>query len=132
MIAPQLIDTFLGHVFSGAMDEAMELVTDDATFVSTRADAHFSNPLHGTFLGRDGARAFFAGFSQLLVPGDFKVQGKFGDSEHSAHYGTLLHHARTTGKPFASDWALICKLRGGKIASYHFYEDSEALALAIQ
>lgn len=131
MIATQLVDTFLGHVFSGAMDEAMKLVGDDATFVSTRTEAHPSNPLHGTFRGRDGALAFFALFSQVLIPGDFQVYGRFGDSEHCAHYGTLLHHVRATGRPFASDWALICKLRGGKIASYHFYEDSEALAEAL-
>jgi ketosteroid isomerase-like protein len=47
-------------------------------------------------------------------------------------YGRLKHIARATGRPFASDWALVMKFdEAGKLALYHFYEDTAALEWAL-
>lgn len=132
MTAPTIIQTFLGHIFTGEMDKALTMVAADARFISTNPAPNSANPLHGTFVGIEGAKAFFGGFVDILEPGDFEVTASFGDAEHAASYGTLRHKVRRTGKDFVSDWALICQVKDGQIGLYHFYEDTEALTNAMK
>lgn len=132
MPATAIVQTFLSRIFSGEMDQALALVDPEARFVSTNPQANPANPLHGTFIGVDGAKQFFDGFTELLEPGEFQVTASFGDTEHAAFYGTLRHTVRKTGKPFASDWALICTVKNGRITLYHFYEDTGALLHAMR
>ena len=68
---------------------------------------------------------------EMLAPGAFTIEAAFGEGPHAALHGTLRHTSRQTGKPFASDWALVCEVRGGRIVLYHFFEDTEALREAI-
>ncbi|MBT2134492.1 nuclear transport factor 2 family protein [Croceibacterium sp. LX-88] len=131
MTAAALVQAFLGNIFAGKMDEALSMVDPQAVFVSGNPRPNPSNPLHGTFVGQDGARDFFGGFGSLLEPGDFNVTAAFGDDHHAALYGTLRHKSRETGREFASDWALICQVRDERLVLYHFYEDTEALRAAI-
>ena len=130
--AVELTQAFLGAVFSGAMETAMALTAPDAVFVSTNPRSNPANPMHGTFVGHDGAAAFFGSFAEMLEPGDFEITAAFGDDTHAALYGTLAHTVRRTGKPFVSDWALITRVEDGKLTLYHFYEDTEALAEAMR
>ena len=125
------VQDFLGKIFAGKLDEALTLVDPSACFISTRPQPNSRNPLHGTFVGQEGARAFFGGFGALLEPHDFNVESSFQEGEHAALYGTLRHKSRQTGKDFVSDWALICKVKEGRITLYHFYEDTEALQDAL-
>ncbi|QRM33133.1 nuclear transport factor 2 family protein [Microvirga sp. VF16] len=131
MSTQTIIQTFLQHIFSGATDQALALVDPEARFISTRPVPNPNNPLHGTFVGIEGARRFFSGFGELLEPGEFNIEASFAEGEHAAMYGTLRHRSRTTGKPFPSDWALICRVKDGRIVLYHFYEDTEALRDAL-
>lgn len=130
--AVEITQAFLGAIFSGAMEAAMALTAPSAVFVSTNPRSNADNRMHGTFIGPDGAAAFFAGFGETLEPGDFEVISAFGDDTHAALYGTLAHTVRATGKPFVSDWALITEIKDGKLTLYHFYEDTEALAKAMK
>ena len=130
--AIEVTQAFLAAIFSGAMEAAMTLIAPDAVFVSTNPRNNPGNPMHGTFTGHDAAAAFFAGFAEVLEPGDFNAIAAFGDESHAALYGTLRHTVRATGRPFVSDWALITRIEDGKIALYHFYEDTEALTEAMR
>lgn len=130
--AVEITQAFLGAIFSGAMETAMALTAPDAVFISTNPRSNPANPMHGTFVGHDGAAAFFGGFAEVLEPGDFNVTAVFGDDSHAALYGTLAHRVRATGKPFLSDWALITTVKDGKLTLYHFYEDTEALVAAMK
>ena len=132
MSALSTLETFLGHIFTGEMAEALSLVADDAKFISANPRPNPANKLHGTFVGVKGAQDFFAGFLEVLEPGEFNVEDKFGEGSHAAMYGTLRHTVRSTGKPFISNWALIGNVEGGKLTLYHFYEDSEALSIAMR
>jgi ketosteroid isomerase-like protein len=131
MSTTEIVQAFLGHIFSGAMDQALGLVDPQARFIPGNPNPNPNNPLHGTFIGIEGARQFFGGFGELLEPGEFKIDASFGEGDHAALYGTLHHKSRKTGKDFASDWALICRLKDERIVLYHFYEDTEALREAI-
>ncbi|MCG8708425.1 nuclear transport factor 2 family protein [Brenneria sp. 4F2] len=126
MTTLNIVQDFLGHIFSGEMDQALALVDPCARFISTRPVPNPHNPLHGTFIGTEGVKRFFSGFAELLEPGEFNVNASFADGEHAALYGTLRDKSRQTGREFISDWALICKVQKGRITLYHIYEDTEA------
>jgi uncharacterized protein len=46
--------------------------------------------------------------------------------------GHFRHHILSTGKTFASDFAVICSVRDGKVSANNFIEDSYALWKAFQ
>lgn len=127
----QTVQTFLDHIFSGRMPEALALVADDATFIPSRPQASSKVPLYGTYHGPEGAAQVFSTFATVLKPEQFEVEAAFGDGEHAALHGKLKHHSVATGKPFVSDWALVCRVNRGKIALYHFFEDTAALEAAL-
>ncbi|EGY51441.1 hypothetical protein HMPREF9371_2350 [Neisseria shayeganii 871] len=123
---------FLGDVFSGNLDAALTRCADDVVFISTRPDASDTVAAYGTFVGKAGAARFFGIFGETLQAGEFNTHAVFGSGHHVAMYGQLKHTARITGRPFASDWALIMRFNDdGKLALYHFYEDTARLEWAL-
>ncbi|MGL5011378.1 MAG: nuclear transport factor 2 family protein [Paracoccaceae bacterium] len=132
MTAITLTEAFLGHIFAGRMEEAMALVAPEARFVGARPEFSADNPLFGTYIGPDGAKAFFAAFAAVIEPGDFKIEARFGADGFACFFGTLRHIVRATGRPFASDWALVTRIEVGQLTLYHFYEDTAALSDAMQ
>ena len=66
MNATSTVQTLLNHIFSGAMDQALGMIDPGAQFISTNPHSNPANPLHGTFVGIDGAKQFFSGFGDLL------------------------------------------------------------------
>ncbi|KMK64546.1 nuclear transport factor 2 family protein [Puniceibacterium sp. IMCC21224] len=131
MKTTETIDTFLANILTGKADEAFAMVHEDAVFIGSNPRGNPNNPLHGTFKGVEGAKTFFANFVAVIEPGQFSIEGKFGEGDHATMYGTLAHTVRATGKPFVSDWAVVGRVKEGKVSLYHFYEDSEALAEAL-
>ncbi|QTD44253.1 nuclear transport factor 2 family protein [Ottowia testudinis] len=114
--ALRIVQNFLEHLFAGRLPQALTLVSPGARFVSARgAQAPETLPLKGTFMGPAGAQRFFELFGEMLEPGEFHIDGSFGQGAQVALYGRLRHIGRATGKPFATDWALICEVRHGLI-----------------
>ncbi len=122
---------FLDNVFSGKMEDALSMVHRNAKIIPSRSEAGNRNPLYGSYEGPEGMRDMFTTFGELLEPENFDVEDSFFEGEHAAMYGKLIHRSRQTDKKFASDWALICRVKEEKIVFYHFYEDTAALEEAI-
>lgn len=125
-------EQFLSNVFTGELDAALAACADDVVFISTRPDASERVAAYGSHVGHEGARRFFQIFADTLEPGEFEVQATIAQGAHVVMYGRLKHTARATGRPFASDWALIMRFNDdGRLALYHFYEDTAALEWAL-
>ncbi len=131
MNALNTVKQFLANVFAGEMEEALSVIHTDAKIIPSRPEAGSRNPMYGCYIGPEGMQRMFTTFGELLEPGSFDIESSFAEGEHVALYGKLKHHSRNTGKDFASDWALICKVINGQIVFYHFYEDTAALEAAI-
>lgn len=129
--ALQTVERFLDHIFRGETAQAMALVAPQAVFVGARPEGHARIAFQGRFTGPEGAQRFFTAFGEALEPGEFEITGRFGEGEHAALYGRLRHRSRATGRDFASDWALVCRVREGQLHFYHFYEDTAALEIAL-
>ncbi|MFV0385533.1 nuclear transport factor 2 family protein [Paracoccus sp. (in: a-proteobacteria)] len=132
MNAVTLTEKFLGHVFAGEMDQALAMVAPDAHLIGSRPEPSSDNPIFGTHIGPNGARAFFTAFGEVIEPGEFNITDKFGTDTQACLYGQFRHKVRATGRPFPSDWALVTQVSSGKLVLYHFYEDTAALAEAMQ
>ena len=60
----------------------------------------------------------------------FSVDHIVGEGNVAFASGKFTHQVKSTGKPYASDWSLMCVIQDGKILEYHFYEDSASFVLA--
>ncbi len=123
---------FFADVFAGKLPEALAACAEDVAFISTRPEASERVRAYGTHRGHAGASTFFRIFGETLEPGAFEVHDTIAQGQHVVMYGRLKHTARATGRPFASDWALVMKFDdAGKLSLYHFYEDTAALEWAL-
>jgi ketosteroid isomerase-like protein len=80
--------------------------------------------------GHDGVRQFF---DTLLA--DFEVleivdRKTLVDGDSAAVFGNFRYRNRWTGKIVDSDFAIEILVREGKIARFHFYENTYAVAAA--
>lgn len=67
--------------------------------------------------------------SELAVVGS-TPGATFEAGENVFVSGSFRYEARATGKVVESDWAVHATVRDGRIHSFHFYEDSHAVASA--
>ena len=90
------------------MEAALALVDPEAEFIAVRPEPSPELALYGTYSGHDGVRRYFARLAEAFEP----------------------QKVRATGRPFDSAWAVVCRLKGGRIAHYRFFEDTAALHTA--
>lgn len=123
---------FLSDIFAGKLPDALAACAEDVVFIGTRPEPSEKVRAYGRYQGHAGAAAFFQTFGETLAPGQFDIHATIAQGQHVVMYGRLQHTARATGRPFASDWALVMKFdEAGKLALYHFYEDTAALEWAL-
>lgn len=131
MPALETLKQFLDHIFNGRTDQALGLVDPAAEFVAGPATGMSSVPLYGRYAGHDGARTLFEHFGTCFEPGEFDVHGTVAQGDTAVMFGRLRHRVRVTGRDFNSDWALVARVRDGRLLHYQFHEDTAALAAAL-
>jgi ketosteroid isomerase-like protein len=101
-----------------------------ATIVAVRAGVRDGKELYGSYSGTLGAREFVANLGRTFDTQAFSVDALAADGELAFARGSFMHRVKATGKPFSSDWALMCVVRGRKIVEYRFFEDSASFVSA--
>lgn len=96
----------------------MALGHPEAEFIAVRRAAEARLPLYGTFRGRAGAVAFLQDLADAFQTEYFERDGLLGDAHTAFAWGRFRHRVRVTGNLFASDWALLCRVRGEQIIFY--------------
>jgi ketosteroid isomerase-like protein len=71
-------------------------------------------------------------FPKHFQPLNFAIHHTFEHGDHVVVIGHFSHRIIDTGRKFESDFAAICTIRDGKLASYNFLEDSFGLWNAFQ
>lgn len=125
-----VVRSFFAAFGSGDIDGLVALFDPAAEIVAVRPGPRRDGDIHGSYSGRDGARAFVANLGAAFDTKAFAVDDVIADGDTAFASGSFTHVLRTTGKPFSSAWALRCTVRDGRIVRYHFYEDSEAYVRA--
>lgn len=118
-------------------DQSPGLFTEDAVYLNFASEAMSPEtknaiPWAGTWRGHAGVIAF-----QTLLNENFQVRG-FDDHTYLttglqvAAFGVLQFTEKPTGHSADSDFAVLAQVVDGRIASYHFYDDTFAIANAFR
>ncbi|MEQ9618974.1 MAG: nuclear transport factor 2 family protein [Deltaproteobacteria bacterium] len=123
------VEKFFSGIGGGNMDEILEAVHKDAVF---EAQGPGTVPIYNTFHGKEGVTEFVRILGELFDTEDFKVYVTAPHEDYIFAYGLMKHRVRATGKIFECEWALVCKIKEGKIISYKMFEDTFALERAFK
>ncbi len=126
----EVVRKFFDAFGKGDVDGVIDAFDERAEIVAVRRGVRRDGELYGSYAGRDGARAFVAALGTTFETKAFTVERIAGEGDVAFASGNFVHEVRTTGKPFRSDWALVCTVRDGRIREYRFFEDSAAYAEA--
>ncbi|WP_199728726.1 nuclear transport factor 2 family protein [Corallococcus sp. CA053C] len=120
-----VLKSFFEAFGKGDADGVVNTFHQDAAITAVRkASDRKGEQLHGTYTGKAGAKEFVANMGKAFDTKAFSVEHLIGEGDVAYASGSFVHNIRSTGKPYASDWALKIIVKEGKILEYHFYEDS--------
>lgn len=90
------------------------------------------NPLNQVYKGHDGVREFFRILGELQEPVEFDPKEYFASGDRVVALGSFRFRVHSTGKEWASDWAMAYTLRDGLVAHWRPIFDLTAEAAALQ
>jgi ketosteroid isomerase-like protein len=131
MQAIELTQRFLQHVFQGEMAQALALVAPEARFISTRPTPNPTTPCTALLSAPKARSAFSKALPRCWSLAISRSRRRLAMPVTRPCTGGCAHRHRGTGRDFASDWALISRVEGGRLVLYHFFEDTEALREAM-
>ncbi len=87
-------------------------------------------PYAGSRTGPEQVAEYFREFGEAVEMTQFEPQDFFAQADKVVVLGHYEARVKKTGKVIKTDWVHAFVLRDGKIASFHGYEDSAAVAAA--
>lgn len=130
-----MTDTIVHRLFAAfgqSADAVLAFFTPDGEIVAVRETAEDGHPLYGAHRGPEAIRRLLAAFGETFEPEGFEIDDVVETDERAWASGRFRYRVRATGRIFAGAWALKLELRDGLVRRYRFFEDSEALALALR
>lgn len=121
----EVVQDFFNAFSNGDFSGVMNSFHDSCTVVAVRDSQRTGTQIYGTYKGKEGAKTFLTNLGNAFDTKAFSVDHIIGDDQISFANGSFTHVVKSTGKPFRSDWALMCVIKDGKILEYRFFEDSE-------
>ncbi len=121
------VGKFFGSLKEGDIDGAIDAVHEEAVFSAPGPD---TVPIYNTFHGKDGAREFIRILGELFDTEAFEIYDIVESGEYVFAVGLMKHRVKKTNRLFECEWALVCKVKDGKIISYKMFEDTAALEKA--
>jgi hypothetical protein len=96
----------------------------ETNIVAVRKGERKGDQLYGSYSGTEGAKTFLTNMGKNFDTKAFSVDHVIGEGNVAFASGSFVHNIRSTGKPYASAWALKVIVKDGKILEYHFFEDT--------
>ncbi len=121
-----VVQAFFTAFGQGNLDALVDCFADDCQVHAVREGQRRNGEPYGTYRGKEGVRQFVAALGQTFDTKEFSVEYVQGHGEVAFAAGQFAHEVKPSGRMYRSAWALRCRVVGGKIAEYRFYEDSEA------
>jgi ketosteroid isomerase-like protein len=87
-------------------------------------------PYAGLHRGRDEVARFFETFGQASEFEVFEPQEYFSRGDKVVVLGHERQRVKATGRVVETEWAMVFTLNGGKIARFHNFVDTHAVAAA--
>ena len=87
-------------------------------------------PFYGRRRGHAGATEFFTQLGSNVEFEKFEPWEFIAEGDSVVVTGTERGRVRPTGKTYEQDWVLHFKVSGGKVTSFHCYDETDAVARA--
>src|SRR3954451_8025209 len=87
-------------------------------------------PYAGLHRGRDEVAKFFEAFGKTSEFEVFEAREDFSRGDKVVVLGHERQRVKATGQVVETEWAMVFTLRDGKIARYHNFVDTHAVAAA--
>jgi uncharacterized protein len=84
-------------------------------------------PFAGTWQGHEGVRQFFSKVFEVQDAVEFEPQDYIAQGDIVVVLGRFLMRIKETGRDFASDWAHVWTVQGGKVKRFYEYVDTGAV-----
>lgn len=125
----RLIQDLYGAFARGDIAFILDRVTEDAVFENSDSP---EMPHGGTYRGKEGIGRFFANLGGAFEVKSFQPRTYLAANDEVMTTGAWSCTARATGKPFTAQWAMHFRVRDGKVAFAHVYEDTAVVAAALR
>lgn len=131
----EVLKAYFAETMQGDLTAIDRYFVDDPQYVLIAP----SNPELAAILPCVGAQSSREGIKRAygMLLSELNVIGAtedvvFDAGEHVVVCGTFTYEAKPTGRTVNSDWAVHATVRDGLIQTFHFYEDSYAVASAFR
>jgi uncharacterized protein len=104
-----------------------ELCAPDVTYVSlnySNPDLHKIMPWCGTSHGPDAILRTFHDVAEFWTVDSFTPEEIFGEADHVAVFGRFTYTSTKLRRTITSPFAVLCKVKDGKITYMQFLEDT--------
>jgi len=126
----EAVQAFFTAFGKGDAEGIVNAFHEACTITAVRTASRNGSGIYGTYHGKAGVKSFLSNVGSAFDTKAFAVDRIIGEGQVAFASGSFTHMVKASGKPFTSDWALMCVIKDGKILEYHFYEDSEKFAEA--
>lgn len=110
----------------GALGDTVEYTVNSKNTVTEEAI-----PWSTTFKGKAEVQAFFGRLISVFEVLEFRLDSLLADGAEAGAFGFFKYKVRALGTECSTDWAARLRVsKEGTIESYHFFEDSYAIARA--
>ncbi len=109
------------------LESVKGLVAEDATYVSLNydnPDLKKIMPWAGTQHGPEAIVSTYARVGRYWKNEGFEIEDIFGAGESVAVFGRFTYRSTTLGKAITSPFAILAKVRDGKVIYMQFMEDT--------
>jgi len=123
------VEQFFAAFGQGDLDGLLNTLHDE---IVIELEGPTAVPLYRHYTGKEEARQFIESLGEAFQTQKFEVSTLIGADNTVMAAGAFDHLVKSTGKHFASPWALRCEIKDEKIARYQFYENTAAVVEAFQ
>jgi len=74
-------------------------------------------PIYGDFFGKPGVIEFVGILGDLFETEAFEIYEARESGDYVFATGLMKHRVKNTGRLFECEWALVCRIKDGKIIS---------------
>ena len=122
-----LIKTIYSEFTKGDIEGVLSHFADD---VSWETPGFPKIPYAGRFCGRSEVAKFFDGLGKTAILECFEPKEFIAEGNRVVVFGFYSGKGRITQKPFATKWAMVFTVQGGKVCGFHEYFDTQNLGSA--
>ena len=124
-----VLEEFFARFAAGDIEALLARVSDD---VEWQVQGASTVPWTGTRRGRSAIADFFEILGRDLAVQSFSVEAVLGDERRAVAVGSFEFVVVSTGRHFASDFAIAIDVAQDRIVRYRMFEDSAAAAQAFR